>query len=79
MGRNLTMPNPGKYKSVGVSIEAYDKLVFIATHEDRSIGRQLSRMINETYENIESRVKGNQVYQAPAAVGIGGLSSVLED
>ena len=43
------MPNPGKYKSVGVSIEAYDKLVFIAEHEDRAIGRQLARMIDETY------------------------------
>jgi len=42
------MPNPGKYKSVGVSIDAYDKLVAIADHEDRAIGRQLSRMIEET-------------------------------
>jgi len=72
------MPNPGKYKSVGVSIEAYDKLVFIAEHEDRAIGRQLSRMIDEAYEEIEDRVNAKHGYR-PAAVGIGGIASVIDD
>ena len=71
------MPNPGKYKSVGVSIEAYDKLVYIAEHEDRAIGRQLARMIEETYENINRNVKSS--YTLPASSGIGGLASVIED
>jgi hypothetical protein len=71
------MPNPGKYKSVGVSIDAYDKLVAIADHEDRAIGRQLARMIEETYENIQDSVK--PAYTIPAAAGIGGLASVIED
>jgi hypothetical protein len=71
------MPNPGKYKSVGVSIDAYDKLVAIADHEDRAIGRQLSRMIEETYENIQLDVKPS--YTIPAASGIGGIASVIED
>ena len=72
------MPNPGKYKSVGVSIEAYDKLVFIAEQEDRAIGRQMSRMIDEAYEEIEARVNAQRGYRPPAA-GIGGIASVIED
>ena len=50
------MPNPIKYKSVGVSIDAYDKLVYIADKEDRAIGRQLSRMIDDAYEEVVARV-----------------------
>ena len=73
------MPNPGKYKSVGVSIEAYDKLVFIAEHEDRAIGRQLSRMIEETYGDISSHVNTKSKVPIPMATGIGGLASVLEN
>ena len=71
------MPNPGKYKSVGVSIEAYDKLVSIAEKEDRAIGRQLSRMIDEAYEEIEERVNAKRY--RPSAAGIGGIASVIED
>jgi len=71
------MPNPGKYKSVGVSIEAYDKLLFIADHEDRAIGRQLARMIDETYEDIQVRVNAKPSYRPPS--GIGALASVIED
>ena len=77
MGKS-SMPNPVKYKSVGVSIEAYDKLVYIAEKEDRAIGRQLSRMIDEAYDEIQARVNARQSYR-PAAVGIGGLASVIED
>lgn len=73
------MPNPGKYKSVGVSIEAYDKLVFIAEREDRAIGRQLARMIDETYGDLSSHVNTKSKAPLPMATGIGGLSSVLED
>jgi hypothetical protein len=76
------MPNPGKYKSVGVSIEAYDKLVIIAESEDRAIGRQLARMIDETFEQINARVNTKrQVPNSFGAVGLGGLSSVsvIED
>ena len=73
------MPNPGKYKSVGVSIDAYEKLVAIADHEDRAIGRQLARMIEETYENIQDHVNTKALYTTPAASGIGGLASVIDD
>ena len=52
-------------------------LVAIADHEDRAIGRQLARMIEETYENINRNVKSS--YTLPASSGIGGLASVIED
>ena len=58
------MPNPGKYKSVGVSIEAYDKLVYIAEHEDRAIGRQLARMIMK-HTRIFKRVSTPSQLTAP--------------
>ena len=46
------MPDISKYKSVGLSTEAYEKLVFIAKDQDRAIGRQMSRMIDEKYGEI---------------------------
>ena len=71
------MPNPIKYKSVGVSIDAYDKLVYIADIEDRAIGRQLCRMIDDAYEEIIARNRPST--PPPRATNIGGLSAVLED
>ena len=64
------MPNPIKYKSVGVSIDAYDKLVYIADKEDRAIGRQLSRMIDDAYEEIIARNRPST--PPPRATNIGG-------
>jgi hypothetical protein len=72
-GKEPPMPNPGKYKSVGISIEAYDKLVFVADKEDRAIGRQLSRMIDEAYESVVAR----QPLSAPPRAA--GIAAVLED
>ena len=72
------MPTPEKYKSVGISIDADNKLIFIADHEDRALGRQLSRMMEEAYEDVQERVNSKRSYQ-PAAVGIGGIASVIED
>ncbi len=72
------MPKPEKYKSVGISIDAYQKLIFIADQEDRALGRQLSRMIEESYEDVQERVNSKRGYQ-PAAVGIGGITTVIED
>ena len=46
------MPDISKYKSISVSTEAYEKLVFIAKDQDRAIGRQMSRMIDEKYDEI---------------------------
>tara|TARA_A100000171_G_C2110800_1_gene134929 strand:+ start:938 stop:1171 length:234 start_codon:yes stop_codon:yes gene_type:complete len=77
MQKGTSMPNPIKYKSVGVSIDAYDKLVYIADKEDRAIGRQLSRMIDDAYEEVVARARPST--PPPRATNLGGLSAVLED
>jgi hypothetical protein len=46
------MPNPLKYKSVSLTIEAYEKLTDLALYKDRSIGRQLSRLVSEAYTDV---------------------------
>ena len=74
MGRT-SMPNPVKYKSVGVSIDAYDKLVKIADHEDRAIGRQLSRMIDDAYDEVQAKVAARYDRRH----SLSGIASVLED
>ena len=48
------MPNPLKYKSVSLTIDTYEKLIDLALYKDRSIGRQLSRLVNEAYSNALS-------------------------
>ena len=72
------MPNPVKYKSVGVSVDAYEKLVAIADKEDRNIGRQLSRMIDETYEDLFQDVNTTHGSSSVRSAGIGGLSDLIE-
>jgi hypothetical protein len=74
VGRITHMPKPGKYKSVALNGEAYDKLVYISDKEDRAMGRQLGRMIDETYEVIIAKENAKRGFR-PTAVGIGGLSS----
>lgn len=74
------MPNPGKYKSVGLNLDAYAKLVFIADQEDRAIGRQLSRMIDQEYNRV-SAATGQQMKKIPpppVGSGLGGYA-VIED
>lgn len=66
------MPDSKKYKSVGIEIPSYEKLLVIADHEDRPIGKQLSRIINEKYEEV---IAQQQIVATPisAKVGIGGV------
>ena len=74
------MPNPVKYKSVGLTAEAYDKLVYVAAQEDRAIGRQLGRLIDMSYSQIQNAKRG---YRPTNVGGIGGAAAVsvmeLED
>lgn len=72
------MPNPIKYKSVGVAVEAYDKLVAIAEKEDRNIGRQLSRMIDQTYEDLFQGVNTTHGASSVRSAGLGGLTDLIE-
>lgn len=67
------MPNANKYKSIGVSVDTYNKIVELASKERRNIMQQLSVIVDAEY--------GNQGFKAsrPAKVYSGGLSSVIED
>ena len=67
------MPNPLKYKSVSLTLSAYDKLVHVADVEDRSIGRQLSRLVDQAYENVRP------MQPVPETKNRYGIESVLED
>ena len=76
------MPKPGKYKSVGLNLEAYGKLVFIADQEDRAIGRQLSRMIDQEYNRVSAatgqQMTRTETVRTPVGSGLGGYA-VIED
>ena len=67
------MPNPLKYKSVSLTLSAYDKLVHVADVEDRSIVRQLSRLVDQAYENVRP------MQPFPETKNRYGIESVLED
>jgi hypothetical protein len=67
------MPNPLKYKSVSLTLSAYDKLVHVADVEDRSIGRQLSRLVDQAYENVRPMQPFTETKNRY------GIESVLED
>ena len=56
-----------------MTTEAYDKLIYIATKEDRAIGRQLARVIDEEYE----RITRTELPMSNSS-GIGGLSAVID-
>ena len=74
------MPNPGKYKSVGVAIESYQKLTELADYEDRAIGRQLSRMIEEAYDSMQEEITRKQVARPyNSSSRSRGIASVIED
>tara|TARA_R100000935_G_C2733794_1_gene123079 strand:+ start:424 stop:627 length:204 start_codon:yes stop_codon:yes gene_type:complete len=67
------MPNPLKYKSVSLTLSAYDKLVYVSEIEDRSIGRQLSRLVDQAYENVKPLQAFSETKNRY------GIESVIED
>ena len=73
------MPNPAKFKSVGLANDAYVKLKYIADQEDRPMGRQLVRIIEDYYDEMEIRKENERRGYKPLARrrGIGGASELL--
>ena len=71
------MPNPIKYKSVGLTSEAYSKLKYVAEQEDRPLGRQLSRLIDVAYSQIQNAKRGYR--PANTASGIGSATVIEVD
>ena len=71
----MLVPKPSKYKSIGVNVDTYDKIVQIANKERRNISQQLSLLVDEEYRN-----QGLQKTTPPVARAmVGGISAVIED
>ena len=67
------MPKPSKYKSIGVSTDTYEKIVYMADKERRNISQQLSLLVDREYETY------GMTRQPVARKVTGGLSAVIED
>jgi hypothetical protein len=71
----MLVPKPSKYKSIGVNVDTYEKIVQIANKERRNISQQLSLLVDEEY-----RSQGLQKTAPPVARAmVGGISAVIED
>jgi hypothetical protein len=70
---DILVPKPSKYKSIGVSVETYDKIVEIAQIERRNILQQLALIIDNEYARMG-------LDRPPTNVSrFSGISSVIED
>lgn len=67
------MPKPSKYKSIGVSVDTYEKIVQMADKERRNISQQLSLLVDREYESY------GMTPQPATRIVTGGLSAVIED
>lgn len=46
------MPNVNKYKSVGVSVETYEKLVLIADAQNRNLCQQFKMLVDRELDAL---------------------------
>jgi hypothetical protein len=70
----MLVPKPSKYKSIGVSVDTYNKIIKIADKERRNISQQLSLLVDREYESY-----GMTRQPTPARIVTGGLSAIIED
>ena len=63
----MIMPATSKYKSIGVSVDTYNKIIKIADKERRNISQQLSLLVDQEYSR-----------QNMAPTG-GGISVMIEE
>jgi hypothetical protein len=70
----MLVPKPSKYKSIGVGIDTYEKIVQIATKQRRNISQQLALLVDDEYEK-----QGLSRPVEPVRTYVGGLSAVIED
>ena len=77
----MLVPKPSKYKSIGVTVDTYDKIVHIAHQERRNISTQLAILVDEEYEKkrLKKSDKPARIRQKNVTNIIGGLSAVMED
>ena len=63
------MPDTSKFKSVGINLDSYKKLLRISKEERRSIGQQVSKLVDQEYKN---RYKDESVV---ISQGVGSIAS----
>lgn len=68
----MLVADPTKYKSIGVGIDTYEKIVEMASVERRNISQQLSLIVEKEYDRLGYKPKTTRVFA-------GGLSAVIED
>tara|TARA_Y100000114_G_scaffold68203_1_gene62542 strand:+ start:170 stop:394 length:225 start_codon:yes stop_codon:yes gene_type:complete len=65
----IKLPDTSKFKSVGINLDSYKKLLKIAKEERRSIGQQVSKLVDQEYKN---RYKDENVV---ISQGVGSIAS----
>ena len=53
------MPDPSKFKSIGIDVDTFNKLKVICNKERRNIRQQIGLMVDKEYEkqDVNSNVK----------------------
>jgi len=69
----ILMPKPNKYKSIGVSVDTYNKIVEMASNSRRGISQQLSLFVDDEYDR-----QGYSDPRPPKVYAKGGISAVIE-
>jgi hypothetical protein len=69
----ILVPKPSKYKSIGVSVDTYEKIVKIAESERRNILQQLALIVDNEYDRMGFNRKLSNVSR------FSGITSVIEE
>ena len=66
------MTDTSKFKSVGLDIKSYDKLIKICDHQRRNIRQQLGLFIDQEFEKEEY----NKYKSKVTSLGLGAINSI---
>ena len=66
------MTDTTKFKSVGLDVKSYDKLIKICDHQRRNIRQQLGLFIDQEFE----KEKYNKYKSKVTRLGLGAINSI---
>tara|TARA_R100000657_G_C4606345_1_gene60622 strand:+ start:393 stop:626 length:234 start_codon:yes stop_codon:yes gene_type:complete len=66
------MTDTSKFKSVGLDVKSYDKLIKICDHQRRNIRQQLGLFIDQEFEKEEY----NKYKSKVTSLGLGAINSI---
>ena len=66
------MTDTSKFKSVGLDVKSYDKLIKICDHQRRNIRQQLSIFIDQEFDKEEY----NKYKTKVTSLGLGAINSI---